>query len=185
MKRFLYLATLVTALFFAGCAQEFDDSKIWEEIDSIKSRVSALETVTNAYKNNLFIKSVNQIDNGYIITFSDGSQATVVNTIVNGDNKDDITYIKEVKIGDDEVTFMLTNGDTFSIPLYSTLSITFETADLVAMSPNSSREIGYTIKSILQDDIKVEVVSSADIKAKAVADDASGLSGLIEIQTGA
>ena len=184
MKRFLYLATLVTALFFGGCAQEFDDSKIWEEIDSIKSRVSALETVTNAYKNNLFIKSVNQIDNGYIITFSDGSQATIVNTTVNGDNKDDITYIKEVKIGDDEVTFVLTNGDTFSIPLYNTLSITFENESLNGVQPNSTKEIFYIIKSILPD-IEVEIFPSADIKAKIVPDDESGLTGKIVIQTSA
>lgn len=184
MKRLFLLMITAVALFAAGCSQEFDDSKIWEEIDSIKSRVSALETVTNAYKNNLFIKSVNQIDNGYIITFSDGSQATVVNTTVNGDNKDDITYIKEVKIGDDEVTFVLTNGDTFSIPMYDTLSITFENESLNGVQPNSTKEIFYIIKSILPD-IEVEIFPSADITAKIVPDDESGLTGKIVVQTSA
>ena len=205
MKRILYLTTMVVALLFGGCAQEFDDSEIWEEIDSIKLRVSALETVTNAYKNNLFIKSVEQIENGYIITFSDGSKATILNGKDGANGKDGQngtdgkdgedgkdgqngadgeTLIENIVIGENEVTFILTDGSSFSIPLYSTLTISFDTEDLVVISPNSTREIHYTVESILID-VVVEVTSSADIKAKVVADDASGLTGKIEIKTGA
>ena len=185
MKKLFALMITAVALFAAGCAQEFDDSKIWEEIDSIKSRVSALETVTNAYKNNLFIKSVNQIDNGYIITFSDGSQATIVNGADGKDGQDGAdgeTLIESIVIGENEVTFILTDGSSFTIPLYSALTISFDTEDLVVMSPNSTREIHYTVKSILTD-VNVEVTSSADIKAKVVTDDVSGLTGKIHIST--
>ena len=217
MKRIFVLMITAVALFAAGCSQEFDDSEIWKEIDSIKSRISALETVTNAYKNNLFIKSVEQIENGYIITFSDGSKATILNGKdgqngtdgkdgedgkdgqngtdgkdgedgkdgQNGtDGKDGETLIESIVIGENDVTFILTDGSSFSIPLYSTLTVSFDTEDLVVMSPNSVRGIHYTVKSILTD-VVVEVTSSADIKAKVDTDDASGLSGTIEIKTGA
>ena len=69
-----------------------------------------------------------------------------------------------------------------SIPLYDTLSILFDEADLVVMSPNSTRNIGYTVTSGT-DSVVVEVTTSSDIKAKIVADDKNGKSGKIQITT--
>ena len=167
MKRLLLLFASAAAMFFAACSSEFDDTEIWNSINSLEQRMSAMETVMNAYENDLHIKSVNQIEGGYVITFSDGSQATIMNGKDGEDGKDGDTYIESIIIGENEVTFVLTDGQKFSIPLYSALSINFDTEDLVVMTANSTRDLHYTVESILTD-IKVEVISSPDIKAKVI-----------------
>ena len=184
MKKFfiLFAAAAAAICFVAGCSKEFDDSALNNRIDSLEKRMSALETVMNAYKNNLSIKSVQKTDNGYVITFSDGSTATIANGKDGKDGLDGDTLIDYIVIGENEVTFVLTDGRTFSIALYSALSIEFDEEDLVVMSPNSMRDIHYTVKSLIPD-VVVETVSSADIKAKVVT--ASATTGAIEIKTGA
>ena len=179
MKKILLLAALLLSVV---CC--YDDSRLWEEIDSVKLRVSALETVQNAYKDNLYIKSVNQIDNHYIITFSDNSTVTIVNGSDGIDSSDGVTLIDKIVIGDTDVTFILSDGNSFTMLLYSGLSVEFDTECMVAVSPNSTRQISYAIKSVLVDEIEVEVVSSADIKAKVLSDQSGSLTGKIEIHTG-
>ena len=92
-----------------------------------------------------------------------------------------------VEEGENEVTFTLAGGTTIVIPKYEapaevTLGIEFDAEDLLVMSPNSTRELSYTITSSTGE-ATIEVVSSADVKAKVVATDA--LTGKIEIRTGA
>lgn len=178
MKQLFRFWAFAALLFVAACGNLFDDSEIWNSINSLEQRISALETVMNAYENNLFIKSVTPIEDGYVITFSDGSKATIVN---GEDGQDGETYIESITIGEHEVTFVLTDGKTFSIPLY--LFIEFKADDLVVMSPESTREIAYTVTSATET-VTVEVTSSADIKAKVMPDDESSLTGKIHIRTG-
>lgn len=183
MKQLFRFWIAAALLIVAGCVEEYDDSEVWNSINALEKRMTAMETVTNAYENNLLIKSVDQIEGGYVITFSDGSQATIANGKDGQDGKDGDTYIADIVIGENEVTFILTDGKSFSIPLYSALSIEFAESDLVVMSPNYTREITYTVTSATET-VKVEVTSSADIKAKVVADDANGMTGKIHITTG-
>ena len=202
MKKLLLV--VATLLCFAGCTQ-YDDTELRDSISELDKRLSAVEKVQNAYKNNLFITSIVQIENGYTITFSDGSTATITNGAdgkdgVNGtdgkdgaDGKDGVngtdgedgadgdTLIQSITIGESEVTFVLTDGRTFSIPLYGALSVAFDIAESVVVAPNSTIQIGYTIESNIKD-VTVEVVSSADIKAKVVKGD--NLTGTISITTG-
>lgn len=91
--------------------------------------------------------------------------------------------IDSIVIGENEVTFNLTDGRSFAIPLHSALSITFDSEDLVVMQANSTRDVRYTIQSFIPD-VDIETVSSADIKAKAVPDEEGSLSGFIKIATG-
>ena len=230
MKKFLSILAIAATMFIAACSTEYDDTEVWNSINSIEQRLSAVETVVNAYKNNLFIESVTQTDNGYVIKFSDGSTATIANGKdgvngtdgkdgingtngkdgvdgangkdgadgkdgVNGadgkdgkdgvdgkDGKDGETLIESITIGTDEVTFVLTDGSKFSIPLYSSLTITFDSSDLVIAAPKSTVEIAYSVKSST-DSAVVEVTSSADLKAKVVAG-TDGLSGNICVTTG-
>lgn len=196
MKKFFILFAFAAICFVAGCSKEFDDSALNNRIDSLEKRMSALETVMNAYNNNLFVKSVQKTDNGYVITFSDGSTATIANGKdgkdgANGkdgvdgkngaDGKDGDTLIDYIVVGENEVIFVLTDGRQFSIALYSALSVEFDEEDLVVMSPNSTREIHYSVKSLIPD-VVVETVSSADIKAKVVP--TSAAQGTIEVKTG-
>lgn len=93
------------------------------------------------------------------------------------------TLIESIIIGEEEVTFRLTDGRTFSIPLYSSLSITFGGKDTLVVAANSTCDIAYTVRSVTNQAV-VEVASSADLKAKVVAVDKSGLSGKIQVTTG-
>ena len=200
MKKLLTMIATALVVLAAGCSKEFDDSALNDRIDSLEKRMSALETVMNAYKNNLFIKSVQKTDNGYVITFSDGSTATIANGKdgkdgVDGkngaDGKDGVdgkdgldgdTLIDYIVIGENKVTFVLTDGRQFSIALYSALSIEFNEADLVVMIPNQTRQIGYSITSLIED-VDIEVLSSADIKAKVVPAENDIKKGYIQITT--
>ena len=99
------------------------------------------------------------------------------------DGKDGDSFFRSVTQDEKNVYFTLADGTVITLPKSLALSISFDEADLVVMSPNSTREIGYTVTSAT-DAVKVEVTSSADIKAKAVADNASGLTGKIHVTTG-
>ena len=180
MKKLLFVVAAMLCV--VGC--EYDDTEIKNSIEQIEKRLSAVETVQNAYKNNLFIKSVVQTTNGYTITFSDGSTATITNGKDGADGKDGKdgdTLIESITISESEVTFVLTDGRRFSIPLYNALSVTFDVDDTVVVAPNSTLTVGYYVESNIKD-IVVEVTSSADIKARVVKE--GDLTGKIEIKTG-
>ena len=192
MKKLLFVVAAMLCV--VGC--EYDDTEIKNSIEQIEKRLSAVETVQNAYKNNLFIKSVVQTTNGYTITFSDGSTATITNGKDGADGKDGVdgipgkdgidgkdgdTLIESITISESEVTFVLTDGRRFSIPLYNALSVTFDVDDTVVVAPNSTLTVGYSVESNIKD-IVVEVTSSADIKARVVKE--GDLTGKIEIKTG-
>ena len=100
----------------------------------------------------------------------------------NGTNGD--SFFQSVTQDEQYVYFTLANGTTITLPKGAALDITFAESDLVVMSPNSTREIAYTVTSAT-DKVTVEVTSSADIKAKVVPADATGKSGKIAIITSA
>ena len=62
MKRLSTILALVLAIVVSSC--KYDDTLVWNSIDELKQRMSALETVMKAYENNLFIESIDEIDNG-------------------------------------------------------------------------------------------------------------------------
>ncbi len=181
-KTFTYIIAIL-AIFTVGC-DKYDDSLLMNRVDELEERLSALETVMNAYENELFIESIDEINNGYVITFSDGSKATITNGIDGKPGEDGDTLIDSIVIGENEVTFNLTDERSFSIPLHSALSISFESEDLVVMQPNSTRDIRYTIHSFIPN-VDIEAISSADIKVKVLPNKDSNLNGSIKITTGA
>ena len=92
MRRFFTLLTVaLVGISLISC--EYDDSKLWVEIDNVKNRVDTLEaavakankeivamqTIVNALQNNLYVTAVNTTTDGYTITFSDGQTATISN----------------------------------------------------------------------------------------------------------
>lgn len=182
MRRIFHSFLVLALLASAACSDAYDDSELRKSINSLEQRVAALETVMKAYENNLFIKTVETTQDGYIITFSDGSKATIINGKGSADN--DGTHIESITIGENEVTFVLSDGQSFSIPLYSALSIAFEADDLVVMAPDATRDLRYTIRSV-SPAIEIEAIGSGDIRAKVVRDEKSDLTGVVRITTGA
>lgn len=185
MRRFFTFLIVTTMLLSVGCSTDYDDREVWNSINSLEQRLSTMETVMNAYKNKLSIDSLTPIENGYRITFSDGSQATIINGKdgENGkDGKDGDTYIDNITVGENEVTFILTDGSTFSIPLQSALTIDFDANDLIAMIAGQERHIQFSITSP-NNDVEIEVISSADIKSSFQWTDKSKKEGYIKIST--
>ncbi len=90
---FLLYAMMIIAV---GCTESFDDSKIWDKLNSLENRVEALEqlcrqmntnisslqTVVNALQNNDYVTNIAPITEdgkviGYTITFSKSGAVTI------------------------------------------------------------------------------------------------------------
>ena len=103
----------------------------------------------------------------------------------NGNNgQDGDAFFQCVTQDEQFVYFTLADGTVITLPKGASLDIAFAESDLVVMSPNSARTIRYTVQSVTEI-VTVEVTSSSDIRAKVVADDVTGKSGLIEVKSGA
>ena len=98
------------------------------------------------------------------------------------DGKDGDSFFQSVTVTETEVTFVTSDGQTFVVKRAAALSIEFDSADLVVMSTNATRDIHYAITSGI-DDITIEALSSADIKVKVNKADAK--TGTLTVKTGA
>ena len=100
----------------------------------------------------------------------------------NGKNGD--SFFQGVTQDENAVYFTLADGTTLKLPKEVVLNITFDQTALLVMHPNSTREITFTVESPAKS-VTVEVLSSADIKAKVVYDNATGKKGKVVINTSA
>lgn len=87
-KIFTFLMIAMVGFALTGCRQ-----RIWEELDELDNRVTALEeivkktnsdiaaiqSILNAIQNNVFVTNVITTPEGYTIQFSDGTSATISN----------------------------------------------------------------------------------------------------------
>ena len=69
-----------------SCSEEYDDSAIWAEINSIKSNIdkinqdlNVLHDVVTALQNNDYVTKVEQTGNGYTLFFSSGKNVSITN----------------------------------------------------------------------------------------------------------
>ena len=93
MKKLMCLALGVVATLLAAVSCQYDDTNIWNEMEQIKDRVEtleqaviktnedivALQTIVNALQKSVYVTSVEQSYEGYVIKFSDGTSATITN----------------------------------------------------------------------------------------------------------
>ena len=97
MKNLLTL--LLCGLLLFGCSDKYDDSALRNDLNDLEKRVakleelckqmntniSSLQKIVDAFEGHLSISQVEQITDGYIIHFSDGSTATIKNGMNSGD----------------------------------------------------------------------------------------------------
>jgi len=186
MKLKVLLVVLSVAL-FVGCSNKFDDSPLWSAIDSLQQRVDALETVMKAYQNKVLIDNVQTTDDGYIITFSDGSKAVIVNDkpLDPSDLPEDkdTCYIEHIEVSDTDVHFFLSDGTDFIIKLVVAIDIVFEDASPVTVIAGQKRTLNFTVESDMPE-IEVETISSGDIKSRILAFDNLTQAGQLEVVIG-
>ena len=118
MKKLLSL--LMCGLLLFGCGDKYDDSALRNDLNDLENRVakleelckqmntniSSLQKIVVALQDNLSISKVEQISDGYIIHFSDGSTAT----IKNGKNSEDAPIIG-VKKDTDGIYYWTLDGE--------------------------------------------------------------------------
>ena len=118
MKKLLSLVFCGLLLF--GCSDKYDDSALRNDLNDLENRVtkleelckqmntniSSLQKIVEALQDNLSISKVEQISDGYIIHFSDGSTAT----IKNGKNSEDAPIIG-VKKDTDGIYYWTLDGE--------------------------------------------------------------------------
>ena len=118
MKKLLSLVFCGLLLF--GCSDKYDASALRNDLNDLENRVakleelckqmntniSSLQKIVEALQDNLSISKVEQISDGYIIHFSDGSTAT----IKNGKNSEDAPIIG-VKKDTDGIYYWTLDGE--------------------------------------------------------------------------
>ena len=198
LKKLLYLALFTGCAIVSSCEKpEQVGSDVDSRISALEDRVSVLETIVNASENGDLITSVTPlIENGlligYVIEFQKGAPITVYcgKDGLNGSNgtdgsngKDGDSMFKSVTVTDAEVVFVTSDGHSFVVRRAMALRIEFDSADLVVMGTNLTRDIHYSITSET-DDIEIEALSSADIKVKVVKIDAKTGTLNVKLQQG-
>ena len=104
-----------------GCS--YDDSAILDKItelekeqEEMQAQIDVQQALLNALANNLTITAVTPNDNGYTITFSDGSSITIKNGEQGENSGQGNSFIESIEVGEEDVTFTLTDGTVIVIP---------------------------------------------------------------------
>lgn len=107
--RFIIAAVVMTAACVSGC-EKYDDTPLRTEINSLKDKIKTLEDRIDAMNSNIsslqslvtslngkvFVNSVTEFSDGYLIAFSDGKTATITN---GEDGNTPVIGVKEDKDG--------------------------------------------------------------------------------------
>lgn len=164
-----------------GCNDKYDDSDLWKSLNDIKGRVETLETVQRAYQNKLTIETIITTEDGYRITFSDGTFINIINDkpVIIPEDKD-TCYISSIEVKDTEVIFYLTDGSSFSIELTGAIEINFKESTPITVIQGQNRILEFNVESNIEE-TDVEVLSSGDLKARILDYDKLSGKGSVEV----
>lgn len=159
----LFLTLLLSSLLLipVSCHDEINS-----RLDALQGQIDALKSAQAALENRLYITSVLKNDNGYMISFSDGTSALIQSNIAVSGGEE---YIKSIQIGELAVTFYLSNGEQFEIPLYAALSFTIDDTVPIIAEAGGVIEVSYSVTSRLTP-VNIDVVSSSDIQARVISE---------------
>ena len=169
MRRVFTFVALLVAISVSSCA--YDDTFVVNSITDLQKRVAILEQLQNASDKGLLIDSITEIEEGYIIKFSDGSEITVYhgkdgengadgNDGADGkdgengkdgadgkDGSDANCIIADIVIGEDTITIYLSDGTSFTFNRVKeeTFDVVFVNTEGLVCYPGASVEVAYTI----------------------------------------
>ena len=140
MKKFFVLMMVaVTSLALVGC--EYDDSAIWGKVDELEKQVqdnsediAALSALVDALNQGKVITSTEQTEDGYTLTFNDGSTVEVKN------GQDGDSFFTSIEEKDGMVIITLADGRVIKIPAidYDLRVLTFEDAAYKGSASNAA-----------------------------------------------
>lgn len=110
MKKLLMFLTILAMVVMSSCSN-YDDSEIRQKIDALEERVTSIETLLKASANKLNIVSIEETEDGTVITFSDNSKVTINNNGVN-------SPIVDVEVDGDWVHITLEDGTVLTFKKY-------------------------------------------------------------------
>lgn len=140
MRRLLFIFSAV-AVILTGCSLPYDHSDILDRLDNLENEVKNTQALLVALSNSLTIIDITEIDEGYVVTFSDDSTITIKhgkdgNDGADGedgedgedgkdgadgengkDGADGTSVIVDVTWDEDNVYFTLSDGTVVTIPL--------------------------------------------------------------------
>ena len=149
MKKFFQMvafASLTVAM--SAC---YNDDELWNKVDELEMKVEAnasdiatLSALVDALNNGKVIVGTQQTENGYVLTFNDGSQVSVLNGKDGADGKDGAngkdgesgangdSFFTSIEETDDIVIITLADGRVIKLPKaldYELRVLTFEDED--------------------------------------------------------
>ena len=140
MKRFfMLLAVAVAAITFVSC--EYDDSNLWNKVNDLEKQVEAnsediatLSELVEALNNGKIITSTQQTEQGYTLTFNDGSTVEIKN------GQDGDTFFVSIDEIDGLVVITLADGRVIKLPAvdYDLQVLTFEDSDYKGTASNAA-----------------------------------------------
>lgn len=170
-KHLIFLLCAAILLPIADGCVKSEIKEINERVTTLENRMTVVETLIDAVNKHLYINSCKRDGDGYVITISDG---TVINIL------DEDMLFDSISVSETQVLFLLTDGTSLSIPLYSSLSVNIDAEGPIMVTPSSEIEVKYTVASSF-DDISVETLTSGTVSAEVIG---KGKKGVIRIKTG-
>ena len=143
MKKFFQMVAFASlTLAMTAC---YNDDDLWNKVDELETKVeanasdiAALSALVDALNNGKIIVGTQQTENGYVLTFNDGSQVSVLNGKDGADGKDGElgangdSFFTSIEETDDIVIITLADGRVIKLPKaldYELRVLTFEDED--------------------------------------------------------
>lgn len=148
MKK-LFKMMILTCMLGVMCSCEYDDSDLWNKVNDLEQQVTAnsedlavLSALVDALNKGKVILDVEQTEEGYTLTFSDGSKVEIKNG-EKGDNgedgKDGDSFFVSIDDTGEYIVITLADGRVLEIPkAYQLRVLTFEDADYKGSAENAA-----------------------------------------------
>ena len=183
MKK-IFLALAAAAALFVGCTKELEQ-RVGDLETSVEKLQSDLKTLEEAVAQKLVVNEMETVENGYKLTFSNGTTVTLQNGAKGDKGETGETgpqgpqgpqgekgdaFFQKVELSDDGCYLVITlvadadgNKKVYNLPM-GAFNIMFDTSDFVD-APNTTVEVPYTISGAKASDVVVRVLSTKNCEA--------------------